>query len=299
MNALSQAIHRTRWVLILLVLTVGALLTLSGCESDDATSPHVDTQAPAVPTGVMSVTGDGVVTVLWNDLDEADLVGYDIYRHEGTDPEYGPYYRIGTIGWNENWFDDFSHFFDDTDVVNGQTYYYAVLAYDEVGNESNLSYETVPDTPRPQGEGAWVYDRLGPLAAASGFDFGDLSSTAVAWNDPDADISVEIDGAGVPWVIAADHALLQDWGTIALEWVDYAPRDGYSNAGRAELIEGHSYIMMISQNGVHFAKFEVMQITSEGVRIDWAYQIDEDNPELSVTPERRGSSDERPELVRL
>lgn len=290
---------RTRWILAILALALGALLPLAGCDSDDPTTV-ADTQPPAVPTGVTSVTGDGVVTVLWNDLDQVDLVGYDIYRHDGNDPEFGPYYRIGTIGWDENWLDDgLTHWFDDFDVVNGQTYYYAVLAFDEAGNESNLSYETVPDTPRPQGEDAWVYDRLGPLADAAGFDFGDLSSDALAWDHPDADISVEFDGNGVPWVVAADHALIQDWGTIALPWVDYAPRDGYSAAGRAELIVGHSYIVQIAQGGIHFAKFEVTQITTNGVRIDWAYQIDENNPELKVAPERRRDSGSSPDLVRL
>lgn len=283
----------------LAVLALITLLQVAGCDEDDPVTV-VDNQPPAVPTGVTSVTGDGVVTVLWNDLDEADLVGYDIYRHDGIDPEYGPYYRIGTVGWDENWLDDgLTHWFDDFDVSNGSTYYYAVLAYDESGNESNLSYETVPDTPRPQGEDAWLYDRLGPLGEASGFDFGDLSSDALPWNDPDTDIYVEYDGNGVPWVVAADHALIQDWGTIGLAWVDYAPRDGYSAAGRAELILGHSYIVQIGQNGIHFAKFAVMQITPDGVKIDWAYQIDENNPELGVTDPRPAVSGSRPEMVRL
>jgi len=278
-----------------LMLAAWGTLGLSGCEETP-----VDIKAPAVPTGVTSMTGDGVVTVFWNDLDEIDLMGYVIYRHTGNDPEYGPYYPIVTIAWDENYDDaTLQHWYDDTDVFNGLTYYYAVLSFDQSGNESNLSYELVQDTPRPAGSGVWLYDRTGPLAHSSGFDFADLQSIAVPWNDPASDISVEFDGEGVPWVVTAAHAEVQDWGTIYLEWVDYAPREGYSAAGRAELIVGHSYIVRMEQNGTYFAKFEVRQISVGGVRIDWAFQIDENNPELGVNDRRMPGSGVRQDIVRF
>ncbi len=278
-----------------LAIALWVTLGLSGCEETP-----VDVQAPAVPTGVTSMTGDGMVTVFWNDLDVVDLAGYVVYRHTDNDPGYGPYYPIATIAWDEN-YDDASlqHWFDDTDVINGMTYYYAVLAYDDSGNESNLSYELVPDTPRPSGSNAWLYDRLGSFPQSSGFDFADLQSVALAWNNPQVDISVEFDDGNVPWVVTASHAEIQDWGTIYLEWVDYAPREGYSAAGRAELIVGHSYIVHMEQDGTHFAKFEVMQISGEGVKIDWAYQADEDNPELGVSERNASNTGGRNDIIRF
>ena len=45
-----------------------------------------------------------------------------------------------------------------------------------------------------------------------------------------------------------------------------------------ESIPGHSYIVLTRDN--HYAKFEVRARDDSGMRMDWAYQIDVDNPEL-------------------
>jgi len=270
---------------ILLVAMLAALFTLAlnGCDDDTETNPvGVEDIAPAVPTGVYSITGDELVTVVWNDIDEFDLALYRIYRHDDTIVDPNEYHFIGEVAWEDNYDPaSLTHWFDDYDVENGRTYLYAVLSVDENGNESNLSYEDVFDTPRPEGFDVWLNDSLGSQWPQSGFDFSDLLSTPVSWNDPDADIFVEFDDAGIPWVVTSgDDVQLQDYGTILLAWVDYAPRSGYSAAGRAELIDGHSYIVRIAGQGVHFAKFQVTDLEPDRVRIDWAYQVDEDNPEL-------------------
>jgi hypothetical protein len=46
-----------------------------------------------------------------------------------------------------------------------------------------------------------------------------------------------------------------------------------------EAIVGHSYIVLTSDN--HYAKFEVKSLNSSSMVLDWAYQIDPDNPELT------------------
>lgn len=266
----------------LIAVTVAVLVLglVTGCDEDP-----IDTQAPAVPTGVFTVTGDGVVYLYWNDLDEADLVGYAIYRHDGDDPEYGPYDWLGDVAWDEN-FDSESllHWFDDSSVVNGRTYYYAVLAYDTSGNESALSYEIVFDTPRPAGAGVNLYDRFGAFPDRSGFDFSARENGRQAWNEVDTDIYLAFVDA-IPFVYSARPAIveLQDFGTVLLDWVDWAPQDGYSALGRAELIAGHSYVVKISEDpdfSVNYAKFQVVETRAGTVEIDWAYQTDNFNPEL-------------------
>ena len=172
-------------------------------------------------------------------------------------------------------------------------------AVDANGNESALSYEDVFDTPRPEGYDVWLHDSSGPQWTQSGFDFSDLMSVATAWNDPSTDLFVEFDDDGIPWIVSAnDGVQLQDYGTILLAWVDYAPRNGYSAAGRAELIDGHSYVVRIAGQGVHFAKFQVTDLETNRVRIDWAYQVDEDNPELRA-PADRDRDDAHVELIRF
>ncbi len=281
------------------VLVLALLLPLPGCGDDP-----VDTQAPAVPTGVFTVTGEGVVSVYWNDLDQADLAGYAVYRHDGDDPVHGAYRWLGDVAWDENFDEDsLLHWFDDGDVVDGRTYYYAVLAYDTSGNESSLSWETIDDTPRPEGYEVLLYDRYGSYPDRSGFDFSEQDDGRTDWDSPTADIFVAYDG-GVPFVYTArpDIVYLQDLGTVSFAAVDRAPTSGYSAIGIAELIEGHVYAVAIvvdPEDNVHYAKFYVYAITATAVEIDWAYQVDEGNPELKVVTGGRRTGAPHGELIRF
>ena len=71
---------------------------------------------------------------------------------------------------------------------------------------------------------------------------------------------------------------IQDAGYVALVDVDYGPPAGWSSDGVVEAIPGHSYILLTRDN--HYAKFEVNSRSAADIVIDWAYQIDPDNPEL-------------------
>jgi hypothetical protein len=71
---------------------------------------------------------------------------------------------------------------------------------------------------------------------------------------------------------------IQDAGFVALRDVDFAPPSGWSADGVVEAIPGHSYILLTRDN--HYAKFEVISRSSSVMNMDWAYQIDPDNPEL-------------------
>jgi hypothetical protein len=286
-------------VIAVAALFIMLLATISGCEEEVVA---VDVTPPAVPNGVFSVTGDQVVTVYWNDIyyDEVDdLVGYLIYRFcpelPGDSPEVGPYCLIAEVAWDEN-YDSSSlvHWFDDYDVTNGETYYYAVSAFDAAGNPSALSFELVGDTPRPEGIEVKMFD-------LDGYDFSSLGGNVIDWDSQFADIFVEYD-ENIPFVhVARPGVLIQDYGLIDLLWVDWAPSDGYSNTGVCELIEGHSYILRIVEPltmELHFAKFWVYDITSSYVEIDWAYQIDPNNPELS-TPDSQNSGNRKTDVVRF
>ncbi len=282
---------RVGWVLVALLAMASMLPFLVGCEDDDPVAVYP--VAPAVPTGVFSVTGDKVVTVYWNDIYADNVLGYDVYRHDGNTPETGPYNYLGTVGWDENYdSESLLHWFDDFDVVNGLTYYYAVLSYDEYGTESELSFETVMDTPRPDGYGVVLYEKDSRDPDRSGIDFYNLTTLlggiVLPYDHPETDAYIEFSG-GIPYVVAAgDGVLLQDYGTVPLDWAGYAPADGYSATGRVELIVGHAYIFrVIDRNSagsteVHYAKFGITNIGSDSVIIDWAYQVDAENPELSI-----------------
>ena len=258
-----------------LALLVPLVALFAGCEEDD---PVAINTPPSAPDGVFSVTGDGQVTICWNPNPENDIAGYDVYWN---DQPTGYYEYVATVGPSENCYVD-------TDVDNGTTYFYAVLAFDKEGLESDLSYETIFDTPRPEGFDVILYDYLGQNTSLSGYDF---------WNDQlpvpqgvrqafDASTTDVYFGApsGVFTIFAARAEVdIQDYGYIDLIDVDWAPDKGWSLAKQVEAIVGHCYVIRIDdgQTSFNVAKIYVKSVTPDAVTVDWAYQIDPGNLELS------------------
>jgi hypothetical protein len=218
-----------------------------------------------------------------------------VYR--STEALAGPYYEIATTT---------SDGYVDRNVVNGNTYFYAITAVDETGYESDLSYEDVFDTPRPEGYNVRVYDReVNPTASA--FDFDIHAVTDI--NDSEADVWFlyeiledndhnPIDSAFFI-IVKDDWTDLQDFGyTESLDDVTWAPADGWSALGYSEIIPGHTYIVWTWDD--HFAKLRVTDISHPGgwIKFDWAYQPSDDNEmkyELKVLPDGRQTTKQIPE----
>jgi hypothetical protein len=112
-------------------------------EGDDTPAVPVfthDVFSPAVPTGLQAVfSGVGqapFVDLVWSPDTEADLAGYNVFRHEGnepplklnSDPVKAPAFR-------------------DSNVQSGKKYFYSVSAFDERNNESAKSEETSEQVP--------------------------------------------------------------------------------------------------------------------------------------------------------
>jgi hypothetical protein len=216
------------------------------------------------------MTGDREIRVMWFANAESDLDGYRVYR--STEPT-GYFPRVATVGRRAT-------SFSDRDVRNGVTYYYSISSFDDSGNESELAVNTVHDTPRPEGGGLSL-DNAGIDPRRAGYDFSanrvvsgeELAADIYYWHSPE-------EGA---WMVATERSVddytdIQDAGYLALDDVDWAPEEGWAPGGDVPLIEGHSYIVWTWDN--HFAKFRVASVTADRVVIDWAYQVDEGNPEL-------------------
>ncbi len=244
------------------VLAVASLLGAAGCDDDNNTIVAPD-PPPYRVEAVRSVTGDGEVTISWRANQESDIDYYKVYRNFAPT---GTFTLIGTTA-------DITY--EDQTVTNGTTYFYAVAAVDRVGQESpELSYENVFDTPRPEGidvtlSNADVDDLV------SGWDFSAYSRR------PSGDLNTDMFYAasgGHYLVYTPPDTRIQDAGYVALRDVDFAPPSGWSADGVVEAIPGHSYIVLTRDN--HYAKFEVFARDNTGMNMDWAYQIDVDNPEL-------------------
>ncbi|MFH1701456.1 MAG: hypothetical protein ABIE07_12830 [Candidatus Zixiibacteriota bacterium] len=267
--------------LMLIILALSAFLII-GCDNDTEYITEVvyigEEGPPPVPQGVYSVTGDGEVLLYWLPIDDVagDFDAYVIYRSD-TDPDTG-YVEIGETT---------NEYFVDDDVTNGNTYFYAVSSVDEDGYLSDLSYEYVFDTPRPEGINRTVFD-FNTMPLYSGWDFSAVVS--VPYTSPNADIYLEFYADhGVFYINVADENTdIQDMGyTGDLDEIGYAPDDGWSYLGWSEVILGHTYIIWTSDN--HFAKLRVTAINNDNVLFDWAYQVDTGNPELKpliTKPER-------------
>jgi hypothetical protein len=241
-----------------------ALLLTTGC--DDETNVVALDLPPHRVDGVFSVTGDGLVTVYWRANQDDDIAFYRVYRNASAT---GNFTLIGSSDVTS---------YEDHGVQNGQTYFYAVAAVDLAGQESvELSYENVFDTPRPEGFNITLTDVDG-YDPTSAWDFSvpvRLSSLSV-----NADIYYDADVAGGHYLIfAAPGTLIQDAGYMELVYVDYAPPSGWSADGVVEAIPGHSYIVLTREN--HYAKFEVRERDGAAMLMDWAYQVDPNNPELA------------------
>ena len=278
---MTKPSHKT----LFLAMTILTLFAVSGCR-DEGDHYYGDRTPPTEPRGLFSVTGDGLVDLYWIGNTEEDLAGYRVYW--SLEP-YGDYeYMATTVN---------AHY-TDFDVTNGTTYYYAVTAYDRDGNESELSFETVSDTPRPEGYDLVLYDYNGSSYMLSGYDFS--TYTRQLYDLPSTDIVYGYDGGMhimYAWNPDPDWPStdIQDAGYRDMDEADDAPPDGWAADHLVVLTEGHTYFVWTRTN--NYAKFYVKEIGAGFVVLDWAYQTDPENPELVQKKlAKGGTSTELPRL---
>lgn len=121
------------------VAAVDARGNTSARSGPDQATPQ-DSTAPAAPRNVVAAGHDARVTITWEPVAAADLAGY---RVERATAETGAYARVH---------DDVNSGTElvDTDVRNGTTYWYRVLAVDQRGNvsEPSAADSATPDGPQ-------------------------------------------------------------------------------------------------------------------------------------------------------
>lgn len=261
-------IHRSITI-FLFVITLFVLILGCGSDDDGDSPVRADTEPPAVPRGVQSITGDGQVIVEWFPNGEVDLAGYSIWRDDNGDENFE---LLGEVS------SDASSFVDE-EVINGRTYSYAISAFDDDGNESELSPEQVLDTPRPSGNNIILND-FNLIPDRSGFDFSQPARGAIAWNSPATDIYFGFDAVvNVAYLYSDNFTEMQDMGYHEyFDEVDISPVRGFTTEF-VELITGHVYALLTPDG--NFAKIHVIAVSETAITFDWAYQIDPDNPQLA------------------
>ncbi len=100
-----------------------SLLLLLGLSSACGAGAGIKNSTPSGTT-----TADHVVDLSWNSSTSNDLAGYNVYR--SPDGNNWNKINISLVG---------STIYDDSTVINGDTYFYAVTAVDLEGIESSKS----------------------------------------------------------------------------------------------------------------------------------------------------------------
>ncbi len=280
------------WALVAGLLFLGG----AGCDedSDSCICCPADTEAPAAPRGLYSITGDNEVILVWMANTEADLEGYRIWYT--ADPTSTLYDLLATIyGDPDGEPVEYVH----ENLYNGVTYYYAVTAFDEAGNEGTESYE-IDDTPRSEGWSV-AMGSIHTSVVEAGFDLrrGELVDADDAarcdfyfrYDDESGEAYIETG----PYPTAGEFVKIQDMGfTSSLDEIDLAPVTnpddpsdwtgaGWSPTGVVEAIGGHTYVLLTLEGPYgYYAKIRVRSVSSNYIVFDWAYQEASWNRQLAV-----------------
>ncbi|MDP2362692.1 MAG: hypothetical protein Q8M94_02865 [Ignavibacteria bacterium] len=258
--------------LTFLTVLFASVLIITSCDIND--SYYNDYTAPAPPTGIQVLNGDNRVDIYWNRNRESDVAGYNVYYNYTYQ---GKYTLIGSTSGTQ---------FVDFDAVNGNKYYYAVAAYDYNGNESELSYDVIYSTPRPEGFNQSIFDAQ-RFPNNSGYSFQNYS--VVPFDDDYADFFFDI-YEGVPYINAwFDPAptYIRDMGlTNDIYDIAYAPQSGWIFKDYLRAYVGHTYVIWTIEN--NFAKIRIKSITADRIVFDWAFQTVVGEPQLKPVVRRNG-----------
>ena len=240
------------------MLTLLAVLTF-GCRE----FVEIDTTPPASPRNISALALDNEVQLEWMRNTENDLAGYNVWSSNRYD---GRYELLGTTT---------STTFSDLRARNGNTYFYAVSAFDHSENESDLSYQEVFGTPRPEGFNVPLFE-TSSVPEKAGYDFS--SYTVGRFDDRFTDVFYERKNEASYLSVWSDTDV-QDMGyTTSFDEIRAAPSTGWSPSRRAEVIAGHTYVVWTWDN--HFAKVRISKTSSTGIVFDWSYQLAEGNRSL-------------------
>ncbi len=256
-------------ILTISSITIALMLTFAACQIE-ILAP--DIIPPSTPTHVGTIRGDNFIEITWYSSPERDVAGYNIYVSSSLN---GTYRYIAHTGRTS---------YIDYGARNGTTYYYAVSAYDDAGNESRLSRDIAYDTPRPEGINVPLADyRTQPTLA--GYDFSTYSIGD--YNDAYTDFYYEYYQGNFYLNVWTDSDI-QDMGyTSSLYEINEAPTGGWSPTGDARVYPGHTYVISTWDN--HYAKIRVISVSANRIVFDWAYQLQAGNPEFKQTAKVRAA----------
>lgn len=127
----TRVANNTLYYYVVRAVDSPALPWKESLDSPEASAIPRDLTPPQQPTGLTVVPGVGRIFLTWNENKERDVAGYYVYRSRRSAREYQ---RLTEKPINRTTFSD-------EEAIAGVTWYYALTAVDQAGNESPLSKE--------------------------------------------------------------------------------------------------------------------------------------------------------------
>lgn len=258
-----------------------------GSESAPSNTVTVDAANTLIAPGVLSsITLNQAAWLSWpadSRTDAPDL--FDYYR------VYSTLYDLDQNVCDSDWVLEGTTVSEDflaSGLPNGVPRCFAVSAISRDGHESEW---TAPrsDTPRPDARNVLIFASQVDLSN-SGFSFYVPSSGALgvvaSGNGTNIDFRVERDSDGSLWLVPVRAgsvvALYSTDPLTDLTSIDIAPPDDEFSSGAIEAVPGYGYVFRTLLEGqYHYAGLRVTNVSSDFVIVDWSYQRDPGNPELS------------------
>jgi len=164
---------------------------------------------PAPPTGLQATPGNGIVTLDWDDNNEPNLAGYNVYRSITSGSGYSKL-NVSLVIDSD---------YIDSSVTNGTEYFYVVKAVDDADNESGYSNEdsATPDYQNCDDVQAGDDGLLSDLNGDCYVNYKDLETVAYYWLNTDCGSYGDCEGADfVPTDGIVDFL---DFSDFAVQWM--------------------------------------------------------------------------------
>jgi len=123
----TNFIYLTKYEYVVRSISQGPESQVESLDSERLAVTPRDTFAPAAPTNVTAASAGGVVSIFWPSNSERDVIGYYVYRSDGS--QSAQWTRITPSITTKTTFRD-------DRVTAGSQYSYRVTAIDRYGNES-------------------------------------------------------------------------------------------------------------------------------------------------------------------
>lgn len=272
-------------------------LSVNGAESAPSNRVTVDERlALSRPASLISTSLNRAIALYWSDnAFTENPSAFAVYR------VYGTSYDLDQNTCGTQWALEGTTVapeFVVAALANGVSRCFAVSAISIEGFESLWSPLRF-DTPRPDARNVVVWARQAN-AAAAGFRFWrDLNANGAAeagelglvgpGTAPDVDFTVERDPANVLFLTPVRNGTrVTVYGATPvadLTSIDVAPLGGYARTP-IEALPGWGYVFEMNPGGgfLRFGAVRVSHVGRDFLMLDWAYQTDPGNPELSQHP---------------